>query len=178
MLNRSEMLDKPFHCMNKDLGSRPLCGLMCIRGEAPGTVTPSVPPSAEECHCPKPSSSISTSRFKKTFGEKTKTMNWAFDVEMWQLSRCHLHSCMRVKEWTGGGWCYLSSLDSEMSKTLFKDISLLRGQADCAFEASLCVLVGQLNPQFLFPYSLTTSPSSNTTWHSKGFTEPTATPLS
>lgn len=62
--------------------------------------------------------------------------------------------------------------------TVLSQLSLLRGRADCAVTDSQDVLSGEFNPLFLISYSLTTSPSSNTTWHGKGLTEPSATPLS
>lgn len=39
-------------------------------------------------------------------------------------------------------------------------------------------LIREFTLLFLVLHSFTTSPFSNTTWHSKGLTEPSATPLS
>lgn len=59
-----------------------------------------------------------------------------------------------------------------------RQLSLIQGRVSYAATGGLGVLIGVLNPLFLFPllpYYLTLS---NTTGHSKGLTEPSATPLS
>lgn len=92
------------------------------------------------------------------------------------VTNVHLHGRASGQRIEGGWWCYLSFLDvSKRGFTVCSNSHCFGLGADDAVEG---VLIGELNLLFLIPHFLTTSPSSNTTWHSKGLTEPSATPLS
>lgn len=165
--------------MRKRCWTADYCGGFCALVEEHLELSHHRLPFAEECHRPKPSSSISTSRFKKTFGVKTKN---ELRFCCWNVSY-HIVTYMlgwRAKNghWTGVWRCFKLLRHQLEGIYCLRQLSLLWGQSDRAVAASRGVLIWHLNPLFLFPHSLTTSPSSNTTWHSKGLTEPSATPLS
>lgn len=159
----SEMLDEPFQCVNMFLGSQPLCGLCAFAKGAPGNDTPSASP----LHVS--SQAISSNNLTEWQPADEKKCCWSKDTNKKKLTKhlmlkydsCHIDICKaawemktRVGRWGGTVWFKLL----RRARHRYLNIPLLQGQTDCAFKASLGVLVGKLKPSVpvsLLPYYLT-----------------------
>lgn len=112
---------------------------------------------------------MTISRWKKCCWSKDtnkmKCITKHLMLKLWQLPHWHLQGCMRdenqrVGRWGAGGRGVWFKLLRRVRclRHRYLNIPLLRGQTDCAFKASLGVLVGKLKPSVpvsLLPYYLT-----------------------
>lgn len=153
----------------------------CMNKELVSMLTPTGFSCTQQLPCrkvpfPKASSSLSTET-ANYFWIKAKEINRHFNVET--LTPVWLNEGQRIYKVDRWVLVLFKLLKHQLEGIYcLHQLSLLQGQAGCAATGGLGVLIGVLNPLFLSPCSLTTSPSSNSTGHSKGLTEPSATPLS